>query len=73
MPIMVYWLFWVGNQLYKSSDAITYLKELNVDSPEQVNILLNQLNGQWACIIQKDNVIFAAVDHIRTIPIFYTI
>ena len=41
------------------------------DNHVELKDFLNQLNGFFAIVIQRDNSIFAAVDRVRSMPLFY--
>ena len=56
----------------ESVSTDTILERLNnSESLEEILNTVNLLNGQFAVIIEDENYIFAAVDNIRSIPIFY--
>ncbi|MFC1867385.1 hypothetical protein ACFL0H_04560 [Thermodesulfobacteriota bacterium] len=44
---------------------------LNDANPYDFSTLLNQLNGFFSVVIQKDHTVFPAVDRVRSIPLFY--
>ena len=60
--------FWIEDTLYEQQDAVDYLYKQNLSSDEiKLRTLLNQLNGQWAFIYKKFDLIISAVDHFRSI------
>ncbi|MEI6610527.1 MAG: asparagine synthetase B family protein [Deltaproteobacteria bacterium] len=57
---------------YASPAPFTRIASLLDDvNQDDFGILLNQLNGFFAVVIQQDNTVFAAVDRVRSIPLFY--
>lgn len=63
--------FFVNNKLLKNDDVVQLLN--NVNSYDALHCLLGNLNGFFSFIIKKENVLYFAVDRIRSIPLFYTI
>lgn len=54
------------------ADPVAQIAQLmDVASVDNLASLRNKLNGFFAIVIQKNNSLFAAVDQVRSIPIFY--
>lgn len=43
----------------------------NLKTPEECIALSNQINGFYSIIFQNDKILYAAVDRVRSIPLFY--
>ncbi len=54
---------------YSTNELLDILK--NADHIVEILDCINVLNGQFAVVIENEDFIFAAVDNIRSIPIFY--
>lgn len=44
---------------------------LKNNKSDELGTILNQLNGFFSVVIEKDNIVFATVDRVRSIPLFY--
>lgn len=58
-----------NNILYKNDELLNYFKDGN--NVEKAISLVRDLDGFFSVIIVMDNGIFAAVDHLRSMPLFY--
>ncbi|MEL3911679.1 hypothetical protein [Treponema pedis] len=63
--------FFVNNKLLKDDDVFQLLN--NVNSYSDLHCLLDNLDGFFSFIIKKENVLYFAVDRVRSIPLFYSI
>lgn len=68
----------VTGAAFKGSDELLTAELLcnalkNVSTCEDFVKLIDSINGFFACVVNKGNQLFAAVDRIRSIPIFYTL
>jgi asparagine synthase (glutamine-hydrolysing) len=61
--------FYSGD-LYNSSDLADHFRDISVFS-EFVNEV-KKLNGFYAIVVDLGGTLYAAVDHVRSIPLFYT-
>lgn len=58
-----------NNKFYKNGDLADLVSAW--ENPEDFYTALNQLNGFYALIRHQNNELFAAVDRVRSIPLFY--
>ena len=66
----------IDEQYYSGEALVRYVSDcLNKASPEDristLKNLIPQLNGGWALVYETDSVVLAAVDRLRSIPLFY--
>lgn len=61
----------IGNRLYKTNELITLFNP--IESIDDFKHLLLSLNGSFAVIINKKNLVVFAVDRLRTFPLLYSI
>lgn len=62
--------FILKNKIYKKQDAIKKLAEIKNEN--ELNDLLNEINGVFAFIINNDSNTFCAVDIARSIPLYFS-
>ena len=60
--------FWYQDKLYKDLPKDFFPQEYN---PEIYSSILKELNGCFRIVVHSDNYIFAAVDRIRSLPLFF--
>jgi len=60
--------FWYQDKLYKDLPKDFFPQEYN---PEIYSSILKELNGCFRIVVNSDNYIFAAVDRIRSLPLFF--
>lgn len=61
-------VFLDGNNLIEDKEMAEYF---NVDKASEFIERLKRANGFFSVVVEKENLIFAAVDQIRSIPLFY--
>ncbi len=61
----------LDNELLETADLHRSFR--GASSYDAFRELVADLNGQFAVIIEQDNRLWAAVDHIRTHPVYYTV
>lgn len=59
----------VGNDLKQGVALAKHFE--NVTNPQEFVSLLKELNGFYAVILKKNNIVMAAVDRVRSFPLFY--
>ena len=62
--------FFYDEVLLSEDEVYEYLSK--VTDFDTLKTLINHLSGFFSFIIRADDALFAAVDHVRSIPIFYT-
>ena len=62
--------FFLENRLLTENEVYDYL--LHILTVEDLTNCLTNLNGFFCFIIEKEDRIFAAVDRVRSIPLFYS-
>jgi len=66
----------IDEQYYSGDALVRYVSDCLDEAPteERISILkdlIPQLNGAWALAYETDSVVLAAVDRLRSIPLFY--
>lgn len=64
--------FIVKEHLYRDREALEYIDSAIIHS-DDLTVKLNELNGCFSIIFQKENQIFIVSDKLRSLPLFYTI
>jgi asparagine synthase (glutamine-hydrolysing) len=68
----------INEQYYIGDTFVRYISDYldNTDFKAHISVLkkfVPQFNGGWALIYETNNIVFAAVDRFRSIPLFYAI
>lgn len=66
----------IDEQYYSGEVLVRYVSDCLDEVPPEAHIsilkdLIPQLNGGWALVYETDGVVLAAVDRLRSIPLFY--
>lgn len=66
----------INGQYYSGQALVQHILDCLVEVPTEAHIsilknLTPQLNGAWALVYETDNVVLAAVDRFRSLPLFY--
>lgn len=66
---------YTGNEFCRDTELPSLLSRIapliSDDTPDELHKFLSKLNGFFALVVQKGDTVLAAVDRVRSIPLFY--
>jgi asparagine synthase (glutamine-hydrolysing) len=60
-----------GDIFFENATLAEFFNHYTTSSEDHITTLLRKLNGNFAVVYQSKNLLFASVDKIRSIPLFY--